>query len=157
MFTLNNSLAPMYDRTSTYKVDDVVIYNKKMYKCTVDIETAEEFDEKHWTRTYMTSEFNKENSNLSAQIVQSWFTQSSGSYTVTKTGKMLVVAAVSGLANVTGQLTVTLNGAEILSLSKSNGMDYTELEINVSSGDVISISASNVTGGRCNYCVLIQS
>ena len=37
-----------YDNTSTYSIDDYVIYNNKLYKCIVDINTSEDFKEDKW-------------------------------------------------------------------------------------------------------------
>ena len=37
-----------YSSNGTYDVDDIVIQDSKVYKCTTDITTAEEWDPDHW-------------------------------------------------------------------------------------------------------------
>lgn len=39
-----------YSNTSTYKVDDIVVYDRKIYKCITAITTAEEFDATKWSQ-----------------------------------------------------------------------------------------------------------
>lgn len=45
-----------YDNTSTYDEGDYCIYNKKMYKCTTTISTAEDWTVAHWTETSIVEE-----------------------------------------------------------------------------------------------------
>lgn len=40
-----------YDSTSTYNVGDYCIYNNMLFKCLVEISTAEEFNSNHWDVT----------------------------------------------------------------------------------------------------------
>lgn len=44
-------IAPMYDDTATYEVDDIVTYESKLYKCITAISTAETFDPTKWEET----------------------------------------------------------------------------------------------------------
>ena len=37
-----------YDNASIYSIDDYVIYNNKLYKCIVDVNTPEDFEEDKW-------------------------------------------------------------------------------------------------------------
>lgn len=37
-----------YDNTSTYSINDYVIYNNKLYKCIVNVNTPEDFEEDKW-------------------------------------------------------------------------------------------------------------
>ena len=46
-----NNIAPEYDDTATYSVDDLVIYQGVLYKCTTAVETAEAWDATKWTGT----------------------------------------------------------------------------------------------------------
>lgn len=57
-------LASKYDSTSTYAIDDYVIYNGYLYKCTTAITTPEEFDSSKWTQTDCGTEFNALNFKL---------------------------------------------------------------------------------------------
>lgn len=45
-----------YDNTSTYAEGDYCIYNNKMYKCTTEISTAEDWTAAHWTETSIVEE-----------------------------------------------------------------------------------------------------
>ena len=45
-----------YDNTSTYAEGDYCIYNNKMYKCTTEISTAEDWTVAHWTETSIVEE-----------------------------------------------------------------------------------------------------
>lgn len=40
-----------YDHTRTYAVGEYCIYDNKFYKCTVAIESEEEFNAEHWEQT----------------------------------------------------------------------------------------------------------
>lgn len=40
-----------YDNTATYQVGDIVTHNALLYKCIVDINTAEEWNAEHWQET----------------------------------------------------------------------------------------------------------
>lgn len=42
-------LAPLYDATSTYAVNDYCVYSGKLYRCTTAISTEEAWDSTHWT------------------------------------------------------------------------------------------------------------
>lgn len=53
-----SNFAPDYDNTSTYAVDDYVIYNKLLYVCTTAVDTAEDFDSNKWTRTTVSQMIN---------------------------------------------------------------------------------------------------
>ena len=44
-------VADAYDNTQTYAVDDIVIYNNTLYKCTTAVMTPEDFDSTKWTAT----------------------------------------------------------------------------------------------------------
>ena len=46
-------IAPAYDPSQTYSVNDYVVYNTKLYICNTEITTAEQFDPSHWTMTDM--------------------------------------------------------------------------------------------------------
>lgn len=57
MDALNTAfIAPEYDSTATYAVDDYVIYGGKLYKCTTAVSTAETFDSTKWTATTVMAE-----------------------------------------------------------------------------------------------------
>ena len=45
----DTAIAPEYDATSTYDVDDVVMHGGLRYVCNTAIATAEEWDNSHWT------------------------------------------------------------------------------------------------------------
>lgn len=67
-----SDLSDEYDPTSTYAVDDLVIYNNLLYKCTTAITVPESFDGTHWTRTTIEELIDTINSNLSyTQILES--------------------------------------------------------------------------------------
>lgn len=44
-------IAPLYDDTATYEVDDIVTYESRLYKCITAISTAETFDPTKWEAT----------------------------------------------------------------------------------------------------------
>lgn len=48
---LRDSLAAEYDDTKTYKVGDYVIYDTRLYRCKVEITTAETWTAAHWIVT----------------------------------------------------------------------------------------------------------
>jgi hypothetical protein len=50
------SLAPAYDTTATYAVDDLAMYNYELYRCITAVEIAEAFDANKWTRTTLADE-----------------------------------------------------------------------------------------------------
>lgn len=47
--TANNTICPYYSTSKTYALGDKVRYNKKLYKCTTAITTAEAWTAAHWT------------------------------------------------------------------------------------------------------------
>lgn len=49
-------IALTYDSTATYNIGNYAIYQKKLYKCTADIATPEEFTAAHWTETKVATE-----------------------------------------------------------------------------------------------------
>ena len=49
-------IAPLYDDTATYDVDDIVTYESKLYKCITAISTAETFNPTKWEETTAVSE-----------------------------------------------------------------------------------------------------
>lgn len=44
-------IAPQFSDSSTYAVDECVIYNGVLYKCTTAVTTAGDFDANDWTST----------------------------------------------------------------------------------------------------------
>ena len=53
----NKNIAEEYDNTQTYAVDDYVIYDGDLYKCTTAVTSAEDFDPTKWTQTVASDEF----------------------------------------------------------------------------------------------------
>lgn len=51
---LMEKIAPAYSNTSTYKLGDLCAYNGTIYKCSIEIATAEEWTEAHWEVTNVT-------------------------------------------------------------------------------------------------------
>lgn len=47
------SIAPAYDQTSTYDVDDLVMYENLLYKCIIAITVAEAWDSTKWERAVL--------------------------------------------------------------------------------------------------------
>lgn len=54
---LGNIDASLYDATATYEVNEYVIYDKKLYRCTTAISVAEEWNALHWTLAKSTDIF----------------------------------------------------------------------------------------------------
>lgn len=52
----NKNIADEYDDTSTYNVDEYVIYKGVLYKCTTAVTVAEPFDNTKWTAVLVTDE-----------------------------------------------------------------------------------------------------
>ena len=52
----NQNLADEYDSTSTYAVDDFVMYESALYKCVTAVSSAEAFDPTKWTQVVVTDE-----------------------------------------------------------------------------------------------------
>lgn len=52
----NKNIANEYDDTSTYNVDEYVIYEGVLYKCTTAVTVAEPFDNTKWTAVLVTNE-----------------------------------------------------------------------------------------------------
>ena len=52
----NKNIADEYDDTSTYNVDEYVIYEGVLYKCTTAVTVAEPFDNTKWTAVLVTDE-----------------------------------------------------------------------------------------------------
>lgn len=53
------SIAPIYDATATYALDDYVFYNRLLYRCTTAINTAEEWTAEHWTQCTVMGEIKR--------------------------------------------------------------------------------------------------
>ena len=45
---MQNSIAPTYSSSSTYKVGDYVMYNAQLYRCIIEIGTSEAWNTSHW-------------------------------------------------------------------------------------------------------------
>ena len=52
----NKNIADEYDDTFTYNVDEYVIYEGVLYKCTTAVTVAEPFDNTKWTAVLVTDE-----------------------------------------------------------------------------------------------------
>lgn len=52
----NQNLAPEFSESSTYAVDDYVVYQDDLYKCTTAVSTAGSWDNTKWTRAQITDE-----------------------------------------------------------------------------------------------------
>ena len=65
--SISNSkvIAPAYDATVTYAVDDYVLYDGKLYKCITAISTAEAWNSVHWEELLLTDEFKDINESIS--------------------------------------------------------------------------------------------
>lgn len=50
-FALLQNIAPDYSTSSTYNVGQFVVYNRKLYKCTTAISTAEAWNSSHWAES----------------------------------------------------------------------------------------------------------
>ena len=48
-YAKDSSIADLYDNTSTYAVDDIVMFENELYKCTTAVSVAEDFDVNKWT------------------------------------------------------------------------------------------------------------
>lgn len=53
--TPKSMVGDAYDNTATYNLDDAVIYNNTLYRCTTAVTTAEDFDSNKWTATNLVS------------------------------------------------------------------------------------------------------
>ena len=51
-----NNLYSLYDDTSTYNVNDIVVYNDVLYKCITAVTTPEPFDSNKWQNTSLSTE-----------------------------------------------------------------------------------------------------
>ena len=47
------AIAPQYDNSKTYLIGALCWYEYVLYKCTEDIDTAEEFNSEHWEKTQL--------------------------------------------------------------------------------------------------------
>lgn len=54
-----SSIAPQYDATAEYAVDDLVLQNNILYECNTPITTPEAFDPSKWTRTTIAQVFKR--------------------------------------------------------------------------------------------------
>lgn len=52
VYNVQNSIAPDFSSSSTYEVDDLVIYNSLLYRCTTAVITAGAWNSANWTREY---------------------------------------------------------------------------------------------------------
>lgn len=50
------NVAPQYSASSTYGIGDYVIYNNQLYRCRVEISTAEAWTSSHWAATFLSNE-----------------------------------------------------------------------------------------------------
>jgi len=57
--TKDTAIAPEYDSTDTYAVNDIVTYQGLLYKCNTAILTAEDWDSTHWTETTVMAEIKR--------------------------------------------------------------------------------------------------
>lgn len=53
------TIAPVYDATATYALDDYVFYDRLLYRCTTAIDTAEAWTAAHWTQCTVMSEIKR--------------------------------------------------------------------------------------------------
>ena len=49
-------IAPNYSDSSTYSINDLVIKDALLYRCTTNISTAETWNSSHWTQTTVAAE-----------------------------------------------------------------------------------------------------
>lgn len=53
------AIAPVYDATATYAIDDYVFYDRLLYRCTTAIDTPEAWTAAHWTQCTVMGEIKR--------------------------------------------------------------------------------------------------
>lgn len=109
-------IAPAYSTTSAYAVGDYVIYNDKLYRCTVAIASGEAWTAAHWTAVNVGGEVGDLKSQIAAETGVSEMTFVEGYYSAKNIGDTATFTSNSGyvcaIAPYTGKpITVNLYGA----------------------------------------------
>lgn len=106
-------IAPEYDSTSTYDVDDCVYYNDKIYKCKTQISSGESWNSSHWEETTITDLLNEIINSKNLTIVNKTVTQN-GTYNPSSDNAdgygIVTVNVPQNSASPTGTLTIVTNG-----------------------------------------------
>ncbi|MDD3369121.1 MAG: hypothetical protein PHP50_09590 [Lachnospiraceae bacterium] len=70
---LGSNIAPEYDSTATYAVNDYCVYNNELYICIVEITAAESFDTAHWNHVFIMSEIDSKVNDIVQNVVDTKF------------------------------------------------------------------------------------
>ena len=96
-----SNLAPVYDSTATYAVNDHVIYNYLLYRCKTAITTAEAWTAAHWEQVQVSDGMVKPASSSGTYVIS----QDNGNMSLTDmSGAML---SLFGLSVVDGAINLT--------------------------------------------------
>lgn len=73
--TVRDMISDEYDNTSTYNLDDIVIYTGALYRCTTAITTPEDWNSSHWTQTNIATELSNSGGGGETEIVDNFDSQ----------------------------------------------------------------------------------
>ena len=155
-------IAPEYSAESTYAEGDLCTYDGKLYKANQGIDTAEEWDETHWTETTVSDEIVSIDPEDIAEAVSDWLddhpeattTVEDGSITKAKLDEDLqeTVDDVDVLKSALNLNTVTTDdffsndswetgylGTTKIQTATANGDKYSATPVKVYKGEVITI------------------
>ena len=133
-----------YDNTATYAVGDYCISGDHAYKCTIEIETPEDFNTNHWQQITI-EEILKEH-DASIESLNSSLTQLgsagfatmpsglTGSVGYAKIGRMVII---SGSVNYTGSLSANTSIASTLPNGYTNNMPL--VAVNNNTGTIVNL------------------
>lgn len=110
---LMEKIAPAYSSTATYKVGDLCAYNGTIYKCSVEITTAEEWTEAHWEATNITDNLSDISEYVNSTYVSDIpLTTYSGTTRQSVNGKLKIYGTAGSPRNL-----LFLNGQDVVKIS----------------------------------------
>lgn len=98
---LSNNICAPYDNTATYEVNDIVIYNNQLVRCTVAITEPEEFNPEHWAASTIKYNFVTKNGDqrITGDKVFDGNVTFNGGLAYTGTGSIIMNPSYLGLNN----------------------------------------------------------
>lgn len=148
----NQNLAPEFSESSTYAVDDYVIYQDDLYKCTIAVSTAGSWDDTKWTRANITDEMGGSSVSALEDLTDVDITNPAANDTIK--WNPITLKWENGAGGGTGDVAdVYVNGQSVLDTNKiaqiTNYVELTQAEYNA-------LPATKLTDNVL-YCIKDQS
>lgn len=156
---VNDYLGDVYDSSKTYAVGDYCIYENTLYKCIVEITTAEVFDSSKWKKTSVDKEIDNIETAMGGKLSKTGDTMS-GNLTMSNAVIKITNGGEKGIRNESGMpiicdyanqnVTLDATGKELfLGYRNTTGINFLNYKVSIDSNG--NVAANNFTGKWNGY------